>query len=142
MDGMKGFPIGIAIKVANAINQGEAPDPTDVAVLDSWRDKYLLADEGKKAKTSEEAWKIQEKYEGLPHGWVQWKGTDVCMDVYCKCGYHSHIDASFAYNVKCPKCGTIYDVNGHVEFIEIEQERDMGAVLDQNPIDPDSTWKE
>lgn len=31
-------------------------------------------------------------YEG-PTGFIQWKGTDVCMDVYCKCGYHSHIDS-------------------------------------------------
>lgn len=21
-----------------------------------------------------------------PHGWIQWKGTDVCVDIYCKCG--------------------------------------------------------
>lgn len=41
------------------------------------------------------------------HGWIQWKGTDVCMDVHCKCGEHSHLDAEFAYYIKCPKCGSI-----------------------------------
>jgi len=80
------------------------------------------------AKNDEEAWKIQEQYEGKPHGWVQWKGTNVCMDVYCKCGYHSHIDSDFVYNIQCPNCGTIYMVNGHVEFIEIEEGRDSGCL--------------
>jgi hypothetical protein len=50
----------------------------------------------KKALNKDHAWKIQEKYTGLPHGWIQWKGTNVCMDVYCACGHHSHIDAKFA----------------------------------------------
>ena len=53
-----------------------------------------------------------------PHGWIQWQGTDVCMDIYCKCGYHSHIDAEFAFYVKCPYCGTVYECNGNIELIE------------------------
>lgn len=82
----------------------------------------------KKAKTSEEAWEIQETYEGKPHGWVQWKGTEVCMDVHCKCGAHIHIDADFAYHVKCPHCGTVYMCNGHIELIEIEVDPDSCVV--------------
>ena len=80
--------------------------------------------ENKKAKNRDEAWEMQEMYKDKPHGWVQWKGTDVCMDVHCKCGHHSHIDADFAYFVKCPKCGTVYMCNGHIELIEVEQEPD------------------
>lgn len=76
----------------------------------------------KKALNTEEAWNIQERFVDQPSGWIQWKGTNVCMDIYCKCGYHSHIDADFAYHVQCPKCGTIYMCNGHIELIEIEQE--------------------
>jgi hypothetical protein len=45
---------------------------------------------------------------GQPHAWIQWKGTDVCMDVHCKCGEHFHIDGFFAYSVKCPSCGHIW----------------------------------
>lgn len=78
--------------------------------------------EHKKALKTDEARKIQEQYKGMPHGLVQWKGTDVCMDIYCKCGNSSHIDADFAYHVKCPKCGTVYMCNGHIELIELEQE--------------------
>lgn len=36
-----------------------------------------------------------------PHGWIQWKGTSVCMDVHCACGAHGHVDADFAYTLKC-----------------------------------------
>jgi hypothetical protein len=77
---------------------------------------------GKKAADRDAAWEIQERYHGLPHGWVQWKGTQVCMDVHCKCGELTHVDAEFCYHVKCGKCGTVYMVNGHVELIELESE--------------------
>lgn len=83
---------------------------------------------GKVARTSEDAWEIQDFRKDQPHGWVQWKGTGVCMDIYCKCGHHSHIDAEFAYHVKCPECGTVYFCNGHIELIELEVEPD-GCVV-------------
>ena len=76
----------------------------------------------KKAVNAKEAFKIEKKYKDEPHGWVQWKGTDVCMDIYCSCGHHSHIDSEWAYNVKCPSCGKVYSCNGHIELIELEQE--------------------
>ena len=76
----------------------------------------------KHVKNSDEAWEAQERYDEKPHGWIQWKGTDVCMDVYCACGAHSHIDATFAYYVKCPKCKKIYMCNGHIELIRIDEE--------------------
>ena len=88
----------------------------------------------KKAKNSDAAWDIQEKYEGKPHGWIQWKGTDVCMDVYCACGHHSHIDDEFCYHVKCPKCGVVYFCNGHIELIQIEEEPDSCVCVDVSGI--------
>lgn len=76
----------------------------------------------KKAKNSDEAWDIQEKYTGQPHAWLQWKGTAVCMDVHCACGEHFHIDDEFTYHVKCMKCERVYFCNGHIELIELEEE--------------------
>lgn len=78
----------------------------------------------KVAKNKEEAWDMQESYKGDPHGWIQWKGTDVCMDIHCKCGALGHIDDMFAYHVKCHACGTVYFCNGHIELIEIKEEPD------------------
>jgi hypothetical protein len=83
-----------------------------------------LEDLVKKAKDKNEAWNIQDTKDNEPHGWIQWKGTDVCMDIHCKCGESTHVDGYFAHHVKCGSCGTVYFCNGHIELIELEQEPD------------------
>lgn len=45
-----------------------------------------------------------------PSAYIQWKGTDVCMDFHCKCGAFCHYDGDFAYIVKCPHCGTLWEM--------------------------------
>lgn len=82
----------------------------------------------KTAKDTEEAWNIQEKYEKQPYAWIQWKGTDVCLDLHCECGNLGHIDADFAYHIKCGKCGAVYFANGHIELIKLEKEPDNCVV--------------
>lgn len=54
-----------------------------------------------------------------PHGWIQWKGTSVCMDIHCSCGQLSHIDCEFVYYVRCPQCKKAYMINGHVELVPL-----------------------
>ncbi len=48
------------------------------------------------------------------YAFLQWKGTDVCMDFHCECGAHHHIDGLFVYTVKCHSCGTIWEMPTHV----------------------------
>jgi hypothetical protein len=58
--------------------------------------------------------------EGSPsHGWIQWKGTNVCMDIYCSCGHHSHVDTEFLYNFRCAKCKQAFAVGAHVRLIPL-----------------------
>lgn len=45
---------------------------------------------------------------------IQWKGTDLCMDLHCPCGTHGHIDSDFVYGVRCPGCGAIYELGTQV----------------------------
>ena len=45
-----------------------------------------------------------------PSAYIQWKGTDVCMDFHCECGSRYHFDGEFAYTVKCPKCSTVWEM--------------------------------
>jgi len=99
----------------------------------------------KKTSTAKEAEKIQDTHEGKPHGRLQWKGTDVCMDVLCVCGELSHFDGDYCFFIKCPKCGRIYYCNPHIEFIELEKEPEadfyytyVQQALDEN----DKTWDE
>lgn len=60
--------------------------------------------------------------EGSPHGWVQWKGTTVCIDIRCSCGELSHFDGEFLYYVQCPHCERVYMTNGHVELVPLTDE--------------------
>lgn len=32
-----------------------------------------------------------------PYAFIQWKGTDVCMDFHCECGAHCHFNSDFAF---------------------------------------------
>lgn len=41
----------------------------------------------KHAQNFDAAWEIQERYADQPHGWIQWKGTNVCLDYHCVCGF-------------------------------------------------------
>ena len=55
------------------------------------------------------------------HGWIQFKGTDLCMDVRCKCGHVSHIDGQFIYVLECCVCGAKYELNGFIQLIERDE---------------------
>jgi hypothetical protein len=52
---------------------------------------------------------------------IQWKGTQVCMDFYCQCGAHVHGDGGFAYNVECGACGAFYEMGTQVIAKRVNQ---------------------
>lgn len=64
---------------------------------------------------------------GNGQGRIQWKGTDVCMDVLCVCGNGGHVDGDFVYYLHCPKCGRYLAVDPVVQLVEV-------------PEDEESTW--
>ncbi len=45
-----------------------------------------------------------------PNVHIQWKGTNVCATLHCSCGTDGHIDAEFAYNVRCEACDRLYEM--------------------------------
>ena len=71
---------------------------------------------------------ITNPHKGNPSGWIQWKGTDVCIDIHCSCGGHSHYDGEFMYLVKCPYCGKIWEPNGHILLEEPHSDFDLDNV--------------
>jgi hypothetical protein len=56
--------------------------------------------------------------EGKPNGWIQWKGTSICIDLHCICGEMSHMDVDFFYHFECA-CGRKYAVGQNVTLIEL-----------------------
>ena len=65
---------------------------------------------------------LENPFESETHGWIQWKGTEVCADMHCECGYHGHIDGMFAYCYECPNCGIRYQLNGHIKLHKLTKE--------------------
>ena len=59
----------------------------------------------------------------VPHGWIQWKGTDVCIDLHCECGYLGHCDREFFYAYECPSCHRKYAVGQNVKLIPLTDEQ-------------------
>lgn len=57
-----------------------------------------------------------------PRGWIQWKGTQVCMDIHCACGEMSHIDCDFTYHIKCPYCNQVYECDPNIILNPIDFE--------------------
>ena len=42
---------------------------------------------------------------------IQWKGTNPCMDFHCDCGAHHHVCGDyFCYALKCGECGAIWEM--------------------------------
>ena len=49
-----------------------------------------------------------------PYGFIQWKGTDVCIDFHCECGEVGHFDGYFASILKCPTCERLWELPHYV----------------------------
>jgi uncharacterized protein (DUF983 family) len=65
---------------------------------------------------------------------VQWKGTDICMDFRCpKCGCQSHFDGFFAYHIECPECEARFEMPTDLPLKEVEKAADQLTLM----TDPD-----
>jgi hypothetical protein len=91
-------------------------------------DSIAKSRQQKIASDSAVAFDMQEQFKEETHGWIQWKGTDVCMDFNCQCGFGGHIDADFVYHIRCPQCDKVYFCNGHIEMIEIISTDGAGCI--------------
>jgi hypothetical protein len=49
---------------------------------------------------------------------LQWKGTDVCLDFHCVCGADGHFDGYFAYALRCAECGRVWSLPHSVALVE------------------------
>lgn len=63
-----------------------------------------------------DSWSIEQKG---PHAYIQWQGTDACMDFNCICGESGHIDSDFLFHVQCVACKRMYEVECFVNLLEI-----------------------
>lgn len=52
---------------------------------------------------------------------IQWKGTTVCLDFRCPCGFDGHVDGAYAYYVECGGCGAVYEMGTQVIARRVEE---------------------
>lgn len=54
--------------------------------------------------------------------YIQWKGTDACLDFYCDCdpSEPAHLHGDFVYSVKCPQCGKIYTLPDMLTLTDVQ----------------------
>lgn len=67
-------------------------------------------------------WIIDKSKMREPYVYIQYKGTDICCDVNCSCGYHAHIDTIGLYRYACPKCKKVFALVHNVKLLEIPEE--------------------
>lgn len=79
----------------------------------------------------------QDNQQTESHGWIQWKGTNVCIDLHCKCGHHGHLDGYFAYGFQCPKCKRFFALGQIVKLIEITEEQSKNINLKEVELSED-----
>jgi hypothetical protein len=59
--------------------------------------------------------------------YIQFKGTDICMDFRCSCGLSAHHDGYGAYVLRCTGCGSFYDMETSF-VIKARDEEPLSAV--------------
>ena len=56
---------------------------------------------------------------------LQWKGTNACLDLTCiQCNKHSHYDGFFATLVQCPYCQAVHHLS-HFPNTHLANEEDL-----------------
>lgn len=65
----------------------------------------------------------QEPKQDRPSGWIQWKGTDACIDLHCECGHMDHFDGGFFYYYECSACHKKYAVGQVIKLIPLTDEQ-------------------
>lgn len=71
----------------------------------------------------EEIYGQESEIQENPYGWIQWKGTDVSIDLYCECGHLGHFYGEFFYHFECSACGKKYAVGQNVKLIPLNEEQ-------------------
>lgn len=72
----------------------------------------------------------QSLFRDKPHGWIQWKGTDVCIDLHCTCGEHLYFDGFFLYYFTCPYCDRLWEMGTYILMYEVPAERREAVLKD------------
>jgi len=71
---------------------------------------------------------------------IQWKGTEACLDWGCPCRpeeewYTAHFDGFFADVLRCPHCGRVYTLPSHLPMTLTTDPETVALARDCEPMD-------
>jgi hypothetical protein len=79
-----------------------------------------------------------------PDLFLQWKGTDACLDLYCACGQDLHFDGYFAHELTCGHCGQTWELPHKLAVTPVEPSRQLTLIFDETDVigdgEFDITW--
>jgi len=75
-----------------------------------------------------------------PEAFIQWKGTDACIDLYCSCGRQFHFDGYFADELTCGHCGQAYELPSTLRATPVSPSRMRRAIFDESDIISDGEF--
>ena len=61
---------------------------------------------------------------------IQWKSTDIMIEVYCPCGGGGYFSGWFMYFIKCTSCGQVYECGTSIELKPID-EAPKGVIINE-----------
>lgn len=67
------------------------------------------------------------------NGFVQWKGTDVCLDFTCLCNTHLHFDGDFAYAIRCWHCQRVWELPAYIPLTLVDEDTAPHTIQDTEP---------
>lgn len=85
-----------------------------------------------------------------PSVYIQYKGTDICLDFTCECGFDAHYDGYGAYVLHCTACGAFYEMPQFPVPVRLSEEpryainlwdEDTSPDLYENPDKYPTHWK-
>jgi hypothetical protein len=69
-----------------------------------------------------------------PDAFIQWKGTDACLDLYCTCGEQFHFDGYFACELTCGYCGQTWELPHKLLPVAVEPSRGFKIIFDDREV--------
>lgn len=74
-----------------------------------------------------------------PHVFLQWKGTNACLDFWCTCGANWHYDGFFASSLTCGHCGQAWQLPSGFEPLPVRGTSPLKLVYGEPVLSLDAT---
>jgi hypothetical protein len=76
-----------------------------------------------------------------PDLFLQWKGTDACLDLYCTCGQDLHFDGFFATELTCGHCGQTWELPHKLTITPVEPTHQLTLIFDDADVIGDGEFE-